>query len=268
MNAAGGLSPNNFLSPASGNNILGNPSNNNSQGNISAAGGNAAGNVPPEATKPSSSIVTATSLSGEYLRIKVCLLSDGTPIVCPGWSISITDNIDLYLPNLTLNQLNSITNDLFDYNKVIQDLSKLTNKDIELIKKMLQIIYLPLELILEVLNVEINLNLEIVFPSLYELNNLPFINNIQDNLNLFIDNTLSKVFNHIRSNKIKIHRSIIFLSSNSLICKILNWKQPNFPVFLIMSGIKYNNKLNKFEKDQLMDYLLNHQIIIIQEMLI
>lgn len=76
------LSPNNFLSPASGNNILGNPSNNNSQGNISAAGGNAAGNVPPEATKPSSSIVTATSLSGEYLRIKVCLLSDGTPIVC------------------------------------------------------------------------------------------------------------------------------------------------------------------------------------------
>lgn len=248
LNAAGGLSPNNFLSPASGNNILGNPSNNNSQGNISAAGGNAAGNVPPEATKPSSSIVTATSLSGEYLRIKVCLLSDGTPIVCPSWSISITDNIDLYLPNLTLNQLNSITNDLFDYNKVIQDLSKLTNKDIELIKKMLQIIYLPLELILEVLNVEINLNLEIVFPSLYELNNLPFINNIQDNLNLFIDNTLSKVFNHIRSNKIKIHRSIIFLSSNSLICKILNWKQPNFPVFLIMSGIKYNNKLNKFEK--------------------
>ncbi|RCK66118.1 Ankyrin repeat protein nuc-2 [Candida viswanathii] len=246
LNAAGGLSPNNFLSPASGNNILGNNTNNNSLSNLTT-GTNAAPQGSTE-NKPSSSIVTATSLSGEYLRIKVCLLSDGTPVVCPNWSISITDNIDLYLPNLTLEQLNSITNDLFDYTKVIHDLAKLTNKDIELIKKMLQIIYLPLNLILEVLNVEINLNLEIVFPSNYELNNLPFINNIQDNLNLFIDNTLSNVFNHIRSNKIKIHRSIIFLSSNALICKILNWKQPNFPVFLIMSGIKYNNKLNKFEK--------------------
>lgn len=273
LNAAGGLSPNNFLSPGSVStmpipnnvNTINNTINNNNNINSSNGNGTASGAGTNSTLIPSTqSIVTATSLSGEYLRIKVCLLSDGTPIVCPNWSISITDNIDLYLPNLTLKQLNSITNDLFDYPRIIHDLSQLTNKDIPLIKKLLQIIYLPLDLVLDILNIDINLNLEIVFPSIYELETLPFINNILNNLNQFIDNILSNVFNHIRSNKKRQretlptgntppnnnnnYRSIIFLSSNSLICKILNWKQPNFPVFLIMSGIAFNTKLNKFVK--------------------
>ncbi|CAI5755646.1 unnamed protein product [Candida verbasci] len=233
LNAAGGLSPNNFLSP------------------------NASTIMPPNTEIPTSqqpqissnsSIVTATSLSGEYLRVKICLLNDGTPIVCPHWSISITENIDLYLPNLSLEQLTSITNDLFDYSKVIKDLSNMTIEDISYIKKLLKIIYLPLDIILEVLNIEINLNLELVFPSSYELDTLPFNGNLQNNLNNFIDFTLNDVFNHIRSSKKFGTRSIIFLSSNSLICKILNWKQPNFPVFLIMNGITYDSKSNEFEK--------------------
>lgn len=249
FNAAGGLSPNNFLSPSSLHAAFGS--------NLSGSNGNISN---PTVTSTSelisgngsaSSFVTATSLSGEYLRIQICLLNDGTPVVCPHWSIAVTDNIDLYLPNLSLEQLSSMTNRLFDYNKVIRDLSKMTKKDLPLIKKLLKIIYLPLDLLLEILNVDINLNLELVFPSLYELENLPFVGNIQLNLNNFIDFTLNDVFNHIRNLKIKngsnAGRSIIFVSSNSLICKILNWKQPNFPVFLIMNGIVYNNNKKLFE---------------------
>ena len=189
-------------------NTINNTINNNNNINSSNGNGTASGAGTNSTLIPSTqSIVTATSLSGEYLRIKVCLLSDGTPIVCPNWSISITDNIDLYLPNLTLKQLNSITNDLFDYPRIIHDLSRLTNKDIPLLKKLLQIIYLPLDLVLDILNIDINLNLEIVFPSIYELETLPFINNILNNLNQFIDNILSNVFNHIRSNKTSTRNS-------------------------------------------------------------
>ena len=256
LNAAGGLSPKNFLSPSSINSTIGNGTNgsSNTMANLSS---NIINNTVTSTTDlvsstAPSSFVTATSLSGEYLRIKICLLNDGTPVVCPHWSIAITESIDLYLPNLSLDQLSSITNNLFDYGKVIHDLSRMTIKDIGLIKRLLRIIYLPLDLLLEVLSVEINLNLELVFPSLFELDNLPFIGNIQLNLNNFIDFTLNDVFNHIRSSKHKSGhgvsgRSIIFLSSNSLICKILNWKQPNFPVFLIMNGIAYNSKKKKFE---------------------
>lgn len=264
LNGGGGLSPNNFLSPSSVNNLIGNGNSGNTNGNNNNNNSNnnnnynSVGHLPVDpnselisSNNAASSFVTATSLSGEYLRLKICLLSDGTPIVCPHWSIAVTDNIDLYLPNLSLEQLSAMTNNLFDYDKVITDLSKMTKKDLSLIKKLLRIIYLPLDLLLNILNVEINLNLELVFPSLYELENLPFIGNIQLNLNNFIDFTLNDVFNHIRTSKIKngssSGRSIIFLSSNSLICKILNWKQPNFPVFLIMSGIVYNSKRKEFE---------------------
>lgn len=254
LNAAGGLSPNNFLSPTG---LHTSVSHGNGPSNNMASSSNIINNTVTStselisSTANSSSFVTATSLSGEYLRIKICLLNDGTPIVCPQWSIAITENIDLYLPNLSLEQLTSMTSNLFDYNKVIQDLSKMTVKDLQLIKKLLKIIYLPLDLLLDILNVDINLNLDLVFPSLYELENLPFIGNIQLNLNNFIDFTLNDVFNHIRSLKAKnssgTSRSIIFLSSNLLICKILNWKQPNFPVFLIMNGIVYNNSRKEFE---------------------
>lgn len=242
FNAAGGLSPNNFLSPSSLHAAFGSGTNGNTNNpTVTSTSELASG----------SSFVTATSLSGEYLRIQICLLNDGTPVVCPHWSIAVTGDIDLYLPNLSLEQLSSMTNRLFDYNKVIRDLSKMTKKDLPLIKKLLKIIYLPLDLLLEILNVEINLNLELIFPSLYELENLPFVGNIQLNLNNFIDFTLNDVFNHIRNLKIKsgsnAGRSILFVSSNSLICKILNWKQPNFPVFLIMNGIMYNSEKRLFE---------------------
>lgn len=247
LNAAGGLSPNNFLSPSNINSVT-----NTAQGTPSINGANNILHSTEISGSAPSLVVTATSLSGEYLRVKVCLLNDGTPVVCPHWSIAITDNIELYLPNLSLDQLSSITNNLFDYKKVIHDLSRMTVKDINLIKKLLKIIYLPLNILLEILSIEINLSLELVFPSLFELETLPFVGNVLSNLNNYIDFTLNDVFNHVRSvskyNTVSgNNRSIIFLSSNSLICKILNWKQPNFPVFLVMSGVSYQSMEHKFE---------------------
>lgn len=249
------LSPNAYLSPSSISNTIRdvppqkesvNPSGAVSSTNELVSGSN------------SSSFVTATSLSGSYLRIKICLLNDGTPVVCPNWSIAITDTIDLYLPNLSLEQLTSITDNLFDYDRVLNDLSNMTVKDISLIKKLLKIIYLPLELILQVLDNEINLNLEIIFPSEYEIRNLPFISNVSLSLNNFIDFTLNDIFNHLRSQRsvTKNNRSIIFMSPNSLICKVLNWKQPNFPVFLVMNGITYSNENNIFESRSTNGFLL------------
>lgn len=244
-NAAGGLSPNNFLSPASINtNKL-----------ISTPTKPKLVDVQTPVTFPNSnsltsSFVTATSLSGEYLKVKVCLLNDGTPVVCPHWSIAVAENIELYLPNLSLKQLTSMTTSLFDYERVMADLSKMRLKDLLFVKRLLKIIYLPLEVVLNILDASINLSIEIIFPSLYELDNLPFAGNIQLNLNKFIDLTLEKIFDHVRSVKHEHDggsRSLIFLSSNSIVCKILNWKQPNYPVFLIMNGIVFNNSKKVFE---------------------
>lgn len=245
FNAAGGLSPNNFLSPT---NINANLTNAINQKNGNSQNASDSSKLTP--ANSASSFVTATSLSGEYLKIKICMLNDGTPVVCPHWAIAVADNIELFLPNLSLDQLSQITSNLFDYDKVLADLAKMTANSISFVKKLLKIIYLPLETVLKFLDDHINLAIEFVFPSLYELDNIPFAGNIQLSLNTFIDLTLNLLFNHIRSLKInQTHggRSFIFLSSNSIICKILNWKQPNFPVFLIMNGIVFNNKKGAFE---------------------
>lgn len=244
FNAAGGLSPNNFLSPSNFNtNVSGNGSSKNTSTNAQLT-------ISEGAAPLASSFVTATSLSGEYLKIKVCLLNDGTPVVCPHWSIAVAENVELFLPNLSLAQLTSMTTNLFDYEKVMQDLSRMTLKDLTFVKKLLKIIYLPLNLLLDVLDPAINLSIELVFPSLFELDNIPFAGNIQLNLNRFIDLTLNMVFDHIRFIKqrsIELSRSLIFLSSNSIVCKILNWKQPIFPVFLIMNGVIANTSKQIFE---------------------
>lgn len=244
FNAAGGLSPNNFLSPTNINTNFSNlhKNGNGSQGQVHEA--------KTPVVSSTSSFVTATSLSGDYLKIKICMLNDGTPVVCPHWAISVAENIELFLPNLSLDQLTLITTNLFDYEKVLADLKEMTTSDLGLVKKLLKIIFLPLETVLQYLNSSINLAIEFVFPSLYELDNIPFAGNIQLSLNTFIDLTLNLLFNHIRSLKLsQTHggRSFIFLSSNSIICKILNWKQPNFPVFLVMNGIVFNNAKGVFE---------------------
>lgn len=242
FNGANGLSPNNFLSP---------PVNGTKSSATTKDDSSASKATSENSSMSTSSFVTATSLSGEYLRVKVCLLSDGTPVVCPHWSIAIADNIELFLPNLTLVQLTSMTTHMFDYDKVIHDLSRMSTKEIAYIKKLLDIIFLPLESFLEILNTEIKLSIELVFPSLYELNNIPFAANIQLNLNKFIDNTLNVIFNHVRNLKAQlkagVNRSMIFVSSNSIVCKILNWKQPNFPVFLIVNGLVYKCSKGLFE---------------------
>ncbi|CCE87284.1 Piso0_005831 [Millerozyma farinosa CBS 7064] len=241
LNAAGGLSPKNFFPLSNTLSTSTSPTSNAFNAKGTAESGQ----------NFSSSIVTATSLHGEYLTIKVCFLNDGTPVVCPHWSIWVTEEIDLLLPNLSVEQLSSITESLFDYNKIIHDLSKMTNEEFPLLRKLLKVVYLPLDMFLEILNLDINLGFEIIYPSSFELTELPFATNTQSKLNDFIDFTLNDIFNHIRSHKLKNPssnvRSIIFLSSNSMVCKVLNWKQPNFPVFLMMSGFSYDAKKQIFE---------------------
>lgn len=238
-NAAGGLSPNNLISGLNGGGFGGNGGTTNTKTHLH------------EHMQKTNSFVTATSLTGDYLRIRVCMLNDGTPIVCPQWSIAISDLINLYVPNLSLQQLDSITGGLFDYEKALLDLSRMSSKDLPLIKKLLLILYVPLQVFLDCLSVDINLNLEIVYPSPYEFKYLPFVEKILQNLNKFVDLILNDIFNHVRSQKVDNvnghGRSIIFASSNSLICKMLNWKQPNYPVFLSMDGIVYNAGERIFE---------------------
>jgi CDK inhibitor PHO81 len=54
-------------------------------------------------------------------------------------------------------------------------------------------------------------------------------------VNVFVDSILNIVFEHARTQRAQapdVVRSIVFSSFSPRLCTALNWKQPNFPVFL------------------------------------
>ncbi|GMG21750.1 unnamed protein product [Ambrosiozyma monospora] len=224
-----------------------------------------------EGTVKSISFVTASSLSGEYFRIHVCLASDGTPIVCPLWQIDIGSGVMMPISSFSFDQLKCIVYKTDDsYRQYVSLLTKFENlNDLSAINefdKILSNLYMPLSDFLQLVNVDISLNLEIFFPSTYELKYFdtsgycvsshsllskctskglkPLTDSI---LNNFIDLILTDIFCHVRDLRTQSkNRSLILSSDNPNVCTILNWKQPNYPVFYNLNGIKFCNQRHGF----------------------
>lgn len=218
------------------------------------------------------SFVTSSSLNGEYYVIHICTLHDGTPIVCPKLQIEISPNVKLPITLFNYEQLKSIiyNNDEEKLNTFKNILKNQTSKELkDNFNSIISNVYLPLSEFLELIDTKISLNLEIFYPSIYELENydlkefaylaIPQSQNLVNNemhstntLNYFIDAILTDIFTHVRklrsNNQISnnISRQVVLSSNNPIVCTILNWKQPNYPVFYNLSGIKYNNKAKKF----------------------
>jgi CDK inhibitor PHO81 len=78
-----------------------------------------------------------------------------------------------------------------------------------------------------------HVNLQILYPTVTEERNLGLGPSVD--LNSFVDAILTIVFDHARTQRAQSPdavRSIVFSSYNPSLCTALNWKQPNFPVFL------------------------------------
>ena len=80
---------------------------------------------------------------------------------------------------------------------------------------------------------DINLNIHLLYPAAEEESNLGVTSFVD--INTFADAVLTIVFDHARALKARnpdLARSIVFSSSNPLVCSAFNWKQPNFPILL------------------------------------
>jgi CDK inhibitor PHO81 len=223
------------------------------------------------------SFVTSSSLNGEYYGIHICSLHDGTPIVCPKLQVEVAPNVYLPITLFTFEQLSSVVyKDLRQLDELREILRRCNSEELKKnFHNIISNVYLPLNEFLNLLDSKISLNLEIFYPSTYELENydlkeFAYIsiqkdesvnndvnnNNVDsmlstNNLNYFIDAILTDIFTHVRklrSNHTSnnISRQIVLTSNNPNVCTILNWKQPNYPVFYNINGIKYNKKLKEF----------------------
>jgi CDK inhibitor PHO81 len=173
-----------------------------------------------------STLITGSSLSGEYVQIFVQLTSDGTPVLCPRWALEL-QGIQCVVGRLTLAEFLA-----FPGGHGRETLAKLGSKTIENlaeIHEMLATSLVTLKDVLATLVLDIHVVIQVLYPSAAEEQSLGLGPSL--NINDFADAILRDVFDHARSVRQQktpdFMRSIVFASQNPDICTALNWKQPN-----------------------------------------
>ncbi|KAF4813601.1 Ankyrin repeat protein nuc-2 [Colletotrichum tropicale] len=178
-----------------------------------------------------STFVTGSSLSGDFVRLFVQHTSDGVPVLWPRWTIPC-GGIDLPISRLTMEQFSTITSK----SPSRDELSSLPSKQLDSIADVHRVLAtagIPLNEALALLPHGMHVNIQVLYPTPEE-ERTQGLGPSQD-LNTFVDSLLTIVFDHARAQRaqsLESVRSVVFSSYNPSLCTALNWKQPNFPVFL------------------------------------
>ena len=179
-----------------------------------------------------SAFITGSSLSGDYVQLYVQHTCDGVPVLWPRWTMDYMD-IEFPVSRLTYSQF--IGAGSRNASKA-GDLSALPNFPLEGIADVHRILSnsaVSLQDALSLLPKGMHVNLQVLYPSGQEEKILRLGPTV--NINSFGDAILGVVFDHarvIRERSPDAMRSFVFSSYNPTVCTALNWKQPNFPVFL------------------------------------
>ncbi|KAI1781040.1 SPX domain-containing protein [Hypoxylon cercidicola] len=178
--------------------------------------------------------VTGSSLSGDFVQLYVQHTSDGIPVIWPQWMIQC-GGIDISVSRLSYEQFTTITS----LNPSLAQLPLIPSQELNNIAEIHHVINtagVSLEQALSLIPNSMHVNLQIIYPSEEEERRLGL--GPTANLNNLVDAILTIVFDHAREQRAQrmtapdTVRSVVFSSYNPTLCTTLNWKQPNFPVFL------------------------------------
>ncbi|KAK9761041.1 phosphate system positive regulatory protein pho81 [Basidiobolus ranarum] len=186
-----------------------------------------------DVNNPNLSLITASSLADEYIQLVVQVTRDMVPVVYPNWYLPV-EGFDLCVSNVSYKQFKSIaeklnqTADMMDWNG--------STSSSDLVKKVTHS-FMSLEEVFKTLPSSIGLGIDIKYPTSTEMNIFK-LGDVTD-INDFVDTVLQVVYRHANTYKHnetplpvdKTQRNIIFTSFNPSICRVVNWKQPNYAVF-------------------------------------
>lgn len=175
--------------------------------------------------------VTSSSLSGDFLQIFVQFTNDGVPVLWPSWTVPY-GGIDITIGRLDYDQFSRLTAHSSGKNELAY-IKALSADRMGEIHRIMATSGLSLQDALNALPLGVNVNVQVIYPSRDEEMSLGL--SPTPDLNLAVDSVLEVVFHHARiQRQTSPHsiRSVVFSSYNPTVCTALNWKQPNFPVFL------------------------------------
>ena len=176
--------------------------------------------------------ITGSSLSGDYVQLYVQHTCDGVPVLWPTWTIDYM-GIAFPVSRLTYEQFVSAGSRSANKVQTLQGLPLLPLSQIAEVHATLSASAISLQDALALLPKGMHANLQIVYPSPEEEKSLRLGPTV--NINTFGDAVLNVVFEHaraVREVSPEAVRSIVFSSYNPTVCTAINWKQPNYPVFL------------------------------------
>ncbi|KAI3323698.1 hypothetical protein HD806DRAFT_71552 [Xylariaceae sp. AK1471] len=178
--------------------------------------------------------VTGSSLSGDFVQLHVQHTSDGIPVVWPTWKIQC-GSVDVPVTRLTYDQFTTVTATSPARAQLVS-IPPHGHENIAEVHRLLATAGISLDQALSLLPSSMHVNLQILYPSEDDERRLGLGPTV--NTNSFVDAVLAVVFDHAREQRAYTLsapgtvRSVVFSSYNPTLCATLNWKQPNFPVFL------------------------------------
>lgn len=175
------------------------------------------------------SLITASSLSGQFIRVFVQVTRDLVPVAYPSWRLPV-EGLDLGVSEVTYDQFQAIVNRSSDSAARTEELRSVTSA--QQAQSLVSLCYTSLANLLSALHPMVHLNLQILYPTNTEREHLciDFVPEIND----YTDAILQAVFESAESSQntqadpsAQQNRTLLFSSFNPDICTTINWKQPN-----------------------------------------
>lgn len=177
-------------------------------------------------------LITGSSLSGEYIRLFVQFTKDGVPVLYSQWEVD-DGGEKIPVMDLTYRSFARIGARHGSGEAILAGVSNaFTTTDatdvILQVSRRLASGFVPLRDALAVIPAEMHVELHVLCPDASDLERLQLEHRLD--VNKFIDALLTVVFDHarqLRQTSDGFVRSVVFSSYNPDICTTLNWKQPN-----------------------------------------
>ncbi|KAG6833841.1 hypothetical protein H0H87_011775 [Tephrocybe sp. NHM501043] len=175
-------------------------------------------------TNEGSQFLTISSLEGTYVYAVVQVTRDLQPVIFSEWSLPGSD-FDLGVSDVTLVQFESLAYRLGRCPP--SGIASVAEWTAQLPRSMMSLTQL-----LKLLPVGVDICIELAYPS-RSTRRRCLLGHLL-NLNEFVDSVLRNIYHASATlDTLYARRKIAFASFSPDVCSVLNWKQPNYPVFFV-----------------------------------
>ncbi|MCO5613954.1 hypothetical protein L7F22_068234 [Adiantum nelumboides] len=173
--------------------------------------------------------VTASSLSGEHLRLAVQVTKDGVAVVYPEFTLPVP-GLEVYVGSVTSDQFRSLAKSTQREITLTQEEARKMQLPVSGWTSLIRRSMITLEDLLKLLPTSVGIDMDVLYPSTADVRGNPSLPKIE--VNAFVDAILHTVYRSgTSSSSSSTSRKILFSSRSPTVCTALNWKQPNYAVF-------------------------------------